>query len=330
MTPDSHPRRLPTVVLSSVIRSSHQGESHGGVYLLDVETGHHEQVLDWNDPAIDWSGRGGDRGLRGIAFYGDSILCAASDEIFVFDRNFKIRESYRNRYLKHCHEIFVEGDDLYMTSTGFDSVLVMDLRRGAFTKGYRFRQPRPGPRWGRVPQRIKAKIKPLMRTFDPTSSRGPAALASCHLNQVMVAGGRMYVCGTQLRQLLEIEGNRARIYGRVPTITHNAQPYEDGKILANHSAADAVKVFDRQGVALRSLPIVHYPQEDLVNGDLPQDKARQAHGRGLIALEGGIVIGGSSPATISVYDLAAGTTLKTMNLTMDVRNSIHGLEVWPF
>ncbi len=41
-------------------------------------------------------------------------------------------------------------------------------------------------------------------------------------------------------------------------------------------------------------------------------------------------MGGSSPATISVYDLDAGEALTSVNITMDVRNAVHGLEVWPF
>jgi len=35
-------------------------------------------------------------------------------------------------------------------------------------------------------------------------------------------------------------------------------------------------------------------------------------------------------ATISVYDLDAGRMTTSVNLTMDVRNAVHGLEVWPF
>ena len=31
--------KLPTVIATSVVRSAHQGESHGGVYLVDLETG---------------------------------------------------------------------------------------------------------------------------------------------------------------------------------------------------------------------------------------------------------------------------------------------------
>lgn len=56
---------LPKVLASSVIRSAHQGQSHGGVYVVDLESNHCEQVVDWNDQSINWEGRGLDRGLRG-------------------------------------------------------------------------------------------------------------------------------------------------------------------------------------------------------------------------------------------------------------------------
>ena len=51
--------KLPTVIATSVVRSTHQGESHGGVYLIDLNSGQYDQVIDWNDDSINWEGRGG-------------------------------------------------------------------------------------------------------------------------------------------------------------------------------------------------------------------------------------------------------------------------------
>ena len=45
------------LLATSVVRGSQQGESHGGVYLLDLERQQAELKLDWNDAGIDWSGR---------------------------------------------------------------------------------------------------------------------------------------------------------------------------------------------------------------------------------------------------------------------------------
>ena len=67
------------LVTSSVVRGSQQGESHGGVYLIDFENELVEQKLDWDTVNIDWQGRGWDRGLRGICFDDEKIYIAASD-----------------------------------------------------------------------------------------------------------------------------------------------------------------------------------------------------------------------------------------------------------
>ena len=90
-----------------MVRGSHQGESHGGVYLIDLERRDIRQVVDWNKADIDWQGRGWDRGLRGIAFDGEVVYIAASDELFAYTPDFRLLGSWRNPYLKHCHEIAV-------------------------------------------------------------------------------------------------------------------------------------------------------------------------------------------------------------------------------
>jgi len=50
----------------------------------------------------------------------DDIYIAASDELFCYGRDFEISGSYRNRYLKHCHEIVRKDRRIFLTSTGFD------------------------------------------------------------------------------------------------------------------------------------------------------------------------------------------------------------------
>jgi hypothetical protein len=60
---------IPPLIATSVVRGSEQGQSHGGVYLIDPSAQAVHQVLDWNTADIDWTGRGWDRGLRGVAFF---------------------------------------------------------------------------------------------------------------------------------------------------------------------------------------------------------------------------------------------------------------------
>ena len=53
--------RLPKLILTSVVRGSQQGESHGGIYTVDFELQQGEQNVDWNTSDIDFEGRGADR-----------------------------------------------------------------------------------------------------------------------------------------------------------------------------------------------------------------------------------------------------------------------------
>ena len=82
--------KLPKLVATSVVRGSEKGQSHGGVYTIDFDSQSVEQHIDWNDGDIDFSGRGWDRGLRGIEFFENKIWIAASDELFCYSKEFEL------------------------------------------------------------------------------------------------------------------------------------------------------------------------------------------------------------------------------------------------
>ena len=58
--------------------------------------------------------------------------------------------------------------------------------------------------------------------------------------------------------------------------------------------------------------------------------ARQGFGRGLCPVDDRFLAAGSSPSTITLYDTEANEKIGFVNLSMDIRNAIHGLEVWPY
>jgi hypothetical protein len=295
------------------------------VYLVDLSTGEVDQVIDWAESDIDWEGRGGDRGLRGIAIHDGLVYLAASDEVFVYDREFRRQGSFRNPYLHLCHEISVTDDKLYLASTGFDSVLEYDLRAGGFVRGVCLRYSNM---W-RFRRTLNLRPKPSLSVFDPNRPGGPVPGDTSHVNNAIFEGGSLYVCGTKLAALWRIEGERLERYARVPYGTHNTQRFRDG-VLFNHTRTDRIAFAGRDGQIRTSLPLPSYPRGSLEHADLPSDLARPAFGRGLAVLDDGLVVGGCSPATITLYQLDSGETVTSVNISMDVRNAIHGLEVWPF
>lgn len=303
------------LVTTSVVRGSNQGESHGGVYLIDLDNQAVHQTIDWNKADIDWQGRGWDRGLRGIEFDGETVYIAASDELFAYTPGFELIDSWRNRYLKHCHEIFVYERTLYLTSTGFDSVLGFDLDARRFhwamhvaTNNFKFRGAR----------------------FDPLSDDGPLMLNKLHINNVVCNARGMYLGGMRTGGMLHFNGKSIHMAAELPPGAHNAQPFRDG-VLFNDSEANALRYGGRgEGHEDRAMRVPKYPLEDLTHVDPDNRLARQGFARGLCALSDTVVAGGSSPSTITLYDLAANKRLLQVNLTKDIRNAIHGLEIWPY
>jgi len=322
---------LPKVVASSVVRSAQQGESHGGVYIVDLEAGSFEQVIDWNDKSISWEGRGSDRGLRGIAFYEDEVYLAASDEIFVFDRDFAPRGSLANRYLKHCHETHIANGMLFLTSTGFNSILEFDLAARKFVRGHTItpaRQRKAG--WSRwLFGRTKARAEYGVAAFEPNSGQGPVSDGSLHMNNVTVHNDAIMVSGTRTDALFAIQNGGISRYGPLPRGTHNAAAFKDG-VIYNDTASDRIVIADRANGNQRLFAVPKFSAAELTHTDIPNDHARQGFARGLCRHGDDLLIGGSSPSTISVYRISTGERVKSVNISKDIRNCIHGLEIWPW
>lgn len=304
---------MTILIATSVVRGSRQGESHGGIYLVDIERRRVAQPVDWNTVDIDWQGRGWDRGLRGVAFDGDRIFIAASDELFVYDKEFNNLASFRSPHLKHCHEIFRYKRRLYLTSTGFDSVLGFDLDEGQFS-------------WGLQIGGVEGGFRAI--PFMPGSVDGPKPANSLHLNNVHCTPAGLFISGAQTRGLLRYTGKRIETIVPLPSGCHNAQPFADG-VIFNDTAADLVRFVsaDKQ----RSFYVPRYDDALLTNTDLDDARiARQAFARGLCHVGDGVVAAGSSPSTITLHNFETMQTTLSINLSMDIRNAIHGLEVWPF
>lgn len=307
--------RLPKLIATSVVRGSQQGESHGGIYTVNFETQEGAQHVDWNTSNIDFEGRGADRGLRGIAFDSDDIYVAASDELFVYDREFNIVRSHKNRYLKHCHEICRMERFLFLTSTGFDSLLVFNLDTRKYEWGFHLQ--RQYERWSG-------------HAFDPRSDLGPRPVNDFHVNMVHVDRGGIFLSGLRTNSLLHLndKGDVSEMCS-LPHGTHNARPWQDG-VLFNDTESDCVRYVCRNGTE-KAFKIISYDEAQIQFSGIDDSKiARQAFGRGLVPVDGRFVAGGSSPSTITLYDLDTNQKVGSVNLSMDIRNAIHGLEIWPY
>jgi hypothetical protein len=304
---------LPKLLVSSVVRGSQQGDSHGGLYLVDVDGGQFEQVLDWNTSGIDWEGRGADRGLRGIVIVGKEIFIAASDELFVYDPWFRLITSYRNPHLKHCHEMSLYRGKLYITSTGFDAIVRFDLASRRFDLAIAI---------------VAAAGVVNVRGVDPNQPDALTPSNVLHINNVFVDDSGVFVSGRKMPALVQITQTSIAMAAGLPRGTHNARPFQGG-VLFNDTDSDSVVWLGRKGRI--AIPTPRYDPKLLTHVNVDTSGlARQGFGRGLCVLSDTLVAAGSSPTTVSIHDLAAGACVAGLNLTLDIRNAAHGLAVWPF
>jgi hypothetical protein len=301
------------LIATSVVRGSNQGESHGGVYLINTDTDELLKPVDWDNMDIDWSGRGWDRGLRGIEFHDGKIYIAASDEIFVFDQAFKIVTSYRNPYLKHCHEMSIHEGHLFVVSTGYDSILGLNLETERFDWGMHV---------------VSTGMEFIARRFDPQSNEGPRLLNKLHLNNVFCNTGGMYISGLRSNALLRFAGKKLGVMTTLPEGVHNAQPFRDG-IIFNDSAADTLR-FESPDTR-KAWRVPRFADHQLTHMNMDDSSiARQGFGRGLCVVSERQLAAGSSPSTVTLYDMKEQRAQKVINISVDVRNAVHGLEVWPY
>ncbi len=308
-------QKLPTIIATSVVRGSQQGESHGGIYLVDFQKQEADLVVDWDDSGIDFTGRGWDRGLRGIEFRGDEIYIAASDELFVYDLNFQVKRSYKNRFLKHVHEISRFENLLFITSTGYDSLLVFDLERDEFTRGLHLRKTQEG--W-------KSQL------YDPNTEEGPEPGNNLHLNNVRCSKKGLFASGLRTNALIrmDIDLNPSE-FCSLPEGTHNSRPFKEG-VLFNDTQSNCVRWIKRDGSEV-NFRVPLFPEEELTHQNFDDSRvARQGFARGLCVIDENHIAMGSSPSSITLFNLETKERVGSVNLSMDIRNAIHGMEVWPY
>ena len=163
--------------------------------------------------------------------------------------------------------------------------------------------------------------------FNPLHEKGPKPSGICHINNAFFKDDDICFSGTMITKLYMIDkdGN-LKDHSKIPKITHNVS-LNNNKLIYNNTKSDVITIVD--GNDIQSFEIIDYDEDSMTYTDIPKDHARKKFGRGLCFYED-LIIGGSSPSTISVYKSGLKNAIKTVNISEDIRNAIHGLEVYPY
>lgn len=302
---------MTTLVITTIRRGTSAGEAHGGIFLLDLDEERGAHTLEWKRPAIDWSGNGGDRGLRGIAARDERLYVAATEELLVFAPDFRLLAAHRSPYLRDAQAVAAFENRLYVVSAAFDAILAFDLDAGRFD-------------WGlHIVDEQGLRATP----FDPQGAAGPLQSNRLQLDSVHCDPRGMFLAGQRTLGLLRFDGQRIKRLVTLPEDVRDARPWRDG-VLFNDTAADAVRFMTPEHNRVFRVPT--YPEEALEGTEVDERVARQGFARGLCVLDDGVVAAGSSPLTVTLHDVESMKTALRINLDTDVRHQVHSLAVWPF
>ena len=117
------------IICSTVVRAAKQGDIHGGLYVIDVDSGEVLHHSPYAEDFVNDNERGGERGLRGIAVLDDRIVLADSSGLIELDKEtYQIVKRFEdNKIFKSIHEICYFNDSIWVTSTAYDSIARIDL-----------------------------------------------------------------------------------------------------------------------------------------------------------------------------------------------------------
>ena len=311
--PGAGTRGMTVLAVTSVIRGSPKGASHGAVHLLDIAKGRVAQVVDWKAPGVDWSAPGGGRGLRGMAFDGKRVFLAGADALYSFTPEFELLAVYRSPYLSHCHEMASFEGRLYLTSAAYDSILGFDLNENRFSWGLQIVDGNAG----------------LQGTpFDPQSTLGPSADRELGLNSLWCDPRGMFISGSRSQGLLYFDARQIVRLVSLPRGVQNARPWRDG-VLFNDTEGKVARFITPDSNRVFQLP--RYPAEVLTGAsEEGAAEAQQRFARGLCVIDQSVFAVGSSPATIALHNLDTMKTTRSINFGTDPRHSIHSIAVWPY
>ncbi|KKN43630.1 hypothetical protein LCGC14_0701310 [marine sediment metagenome] len=306
------------ILASSVIRGSNVGEVHGGLYLVDFDN---ETVkvcvhLDQNFKCLDSLSHltyGGERGFRGIGFYDERIFVTAAGAIHEFDPEFNLINSYSVRSLQNAHETFVKNDELFISCTAWASILVFNMKYKMFVRGYKINF-----------------FDSTVELFDPHDERYELD-GKGHINNIFLFNGPLYFSGTQYPYLFRLNYLYSKIERcrKISDETHNVKFLGD-HLIYNDTGKNRIVVLGKDDVKPRE--VYHPPvYTEAEMGGLSEEEgiARQGFTRGL-AVDGDLIFGGSSPANVTMYERGNPNPVKTIRISKNICNAIHGLEVWPY
>ncbi len=313
-------------VVSTVVRNTPKSRpTSGRLFLCDFIE---KSILKVQDipaplfPSSDDNPRGGVRGGRGIGVHNDFVYVASYDAIHIYDLQLQYCRSISHPLFAGIHEILVEDDGVWVTSTWLDLLLKVDFDGGVLHTWYY-----------RNDEDLCAKLElpcnaVLEYSHDYRSDLkgGLPSLKMVHLNSIRKMGDDEYILtfgmcknGTEQYDVPQFHAVRYNVVSGMATIlfshhvnfpAHNAEMLNDSKLIFNDSQAMYVVV------------------ADILKNEIQKEVSVPGTWlRGLVAYDVNAVFVGSAPAVVYQIDLERGTIVNECVLSTGLNEAVHGMAI---
>jgi hypothetical protein len=232
------------VAITSVVRYAIPTEISGCLRILDLERGRLSFVTP--SPESTWrqqdpNPRGGTRGTRGVSAYGDRLIVANAERLFVFDGSWNLVGELTHELMADVHDVLAEERGIWVAATGTDMLLFMSWA-GRLERAWTFRKDR------RLLKELGFRDGSLPSVTPDTDFRNPRARAGFdrfHLNSLGRSSEGLLVSFGRVRTERDLSQEAVSALVRVTENGAAGQPprveilhRQAGVRLPNHNVAE--------------------------------------------------------------------------------------------
>ncbi|MBD2039818.1 hypothetical protein [Microcoleus sp. FACHB-672] len=314
------------VFATTVVRGSGSHEMTGFLLELDWENNRVKEKipipLDSSHPF--WNARGGNRGGRGVFVHNGILYVATAMSILKFDSQLNQVGEIVHPYLAGLHEIYINSEGIWITSTVHDLVLKLDFQGNLIDEWWGSESKILQQEFGFSGRQLNLNLDFPTNTFTEDYARY-CQEERLHLNSIVAHEGEVYILASRLKAFIKIrpEPEKVIFQDNLLASPHNSLVTLDNRIIINDTGNQGIRIYELSS-GKRSM--ILSTAKDGKRG-LSDQFAKAGWQRGLAHVKDSVYLVGTSPATVFEVDIDKGLLGQICQIDTDIKHCIHGLTI---
>jgi hypothetical protein len=284
------------------------------------------------DPDIedDPNPRGNSRGGKGILISGGELFVGTYHSIMVFDLDLNPIRKINNPLFVNIHEICLDGENLWVSSTAIDGAVKVDRRGNTLETWWPREEKMLQEKYGLRPMAIDKNTDNRLIHIHAELSTKPH---HTHLNSVVSSGCHTYVLLNKLGIVVQIQPV-LKVVLDDPAIRGAHSPAvspEGDRLLLCSSFRRGLLFFDlKSKKSVQQIDLLDFAEVANLYRRCPDQPYNQSiFVRGLEIVDKNTILVGISPAAVLEIDSDRGRLLDFFQYSEDVGDAVHGLRHLP-